>query len=686
MKIESIEFNNFRAFRGKHKIEFSTDEKKTTTLIIGENGVGKSTILNSIYWCFYGELTVNTHKKGVIRHQKHDSDNCSVKIRIIVTDPISRLEKEYIIQRTLKGSESHLLVWEVDQHGANHKKSSNPEQIIDHFLPKALSRYFLFYGEGLKEITEDAALLKEAIESFQGLTAAKAASSNILEKLNEYLRKSDQQSNKSTKRARLEKDEVIHKKALDKVAAELDKNLAKTKKLTQDFKKIDDLYGQSKDKERKSVAALRVKEEANLRKLKIDLTAFQDTRKALVKDSVFQIMNYKYANKLDDFFSESKFKGAIPFIYHEQLIHHLLKEQICICERDLTKGQKHHGIVASKLETAETADLRDRASSIQTASSNAELKNINFNTAIDLSDDRIADKLEQIKLGNQNITKLVDRLGQLGSGDGDNIEEKRNSIIKARDDSMMEGGILKQKHAQVKKLRLDLIDQIKKLVLVNESNPLILAQINFLSKAHEDIEELIATEREKGRKFIFSDMNKSLQELSAGDHRFQFLQVEGVDTYLPEILKEDGDTLILSDGEQLLKQSLFFASALIKHSRRREKAQSKRFIPGTIAPIVADAPFGFLDAENNGIAAKLLLESTDQLIIMLNSKSFSNEVEELFATKKEALGKIYIMHKKFTGTGNKRKPVTIFKESFDTASYGNKFEESTIEEFKFKGK
>jgi hypothetical protein len=221
---------------------------------------------------------------------------------------------------------------------------------------------------------------------------------------------------------------------------------------------------------------------------------------------------------------------------------------------------------------------------------------------------------------------------------------------------------------------------------VNESNPLILAQINFLSKAHEDIEELIATEREKGRKFIFSDMNKSLQELSAGDHRFQFLQVEGVDTYLPEILKEDGDTLILSDGEQLLKQSLFFASALIKHSRRREKAQSKRFIPGTIAPIVADAPFGFLDAENNGIAAKLLLESTDQLIIMLNSKSFSNEVEELFATKKEALGKIYIMHKKFTGTGNKRKPVTIFKESFDTASYGNKFEESTIEEFKFKGK
>ena len=87
-------------------------------------------------------------------------------------------------------------------------------------------------------------------------------------------------------------------------------------------------------------------------------------------------------------------------------------------------------------------------------------------------------------------------------------------------------------------------------------------KLNFLQKAEDEITELIDEEKKKAKDFIFSDMNNSLNELSAGNHGFMFEK----DTWMPRIIKTDGKKLKLSDGEKLLKQSLFFATALIKHS------------------------------------------------------------------------------------------------------------------------
>ena len=51
-RIVSIELNNYRQYYGKQKIEFSSREEGFTA-ILGENGHGKSNLLNAINWCFY---------------------------------------------------------------------------------------------------------------------------------------------------------------------------------------------------------------------------------------------------------------------------------------------------------------------------------------------------------------------------------------------------------------------------------------------------------------------------------------------------------------------------------------------------------------------------------------------------------------------------------------------------------
>ena len=56
MKLEKIELENFRVFYGAQHLEFSTDPERNITLIRAGNGVGKTTLLNAIFWGLYGEF------------------------------------------------------------------------------------------------------------------------------------------------------------------------------------------------------------------------------------------------------------------------------------------------------------------------------------------------------------------------------------------------------------------------------------------------------------------------------------------------------------------------------------------------------------------------------------------------------------------------------------------------------
>ena len=45
MIIESVTLENFRQFKDKHQITFSTDDAVNVTVVMGENGSGKTTAL-----------------------------------------------------------------------------------------------------------------------------------------------------------------------------------------------------------------------------------------------------------------------------------------------------------------------------------------------------------------------------------------------------------------------------------------------------------------------------------------------------------------------------------------------------------------------------------------------------------------------------------------------------------------
>ena len=65
IRILEIETENYRQYGGINTIGI-TEDQKGFSVIIGENGAGKSNILNAINWCFYKK---EPHQK---KNQSHN--------------------------------------------------------------------------------------------------------------------------------------------------------------------------------------------------------------------------------------------------------------------------------------------------------------------------------------------------------------------------------------------------------------------------------------------------------------------------------------------------------------------------------------------------------------------------------------------------------------------------------------
>lgn len=63
MLIENITLRNFRVYKGEHQLPLSTNPEKHVTIISGQNGFGKTSLLTALVWGLYGKLMADVDER-----------------------------------------------------------------------------------------------------------------------------------------------------------------------------------------------------------------------------------------------------------------------------------------------------------------------------------------------------------------------------------------------------------------------------------------------------------------------------------------------------------------------------------------------------------------------------------------------------------------------------------------------
>lgn len=189
MKINSIKITNFRCYYGTNTLSFNSDGK--ITLIYGDSGYGKSSLLQFFKWMFYDDCDFGqfndkplfnisayneckTNESFEVSGQI-DFDHLGISYRLnkciiynfaFKRDNVSKRREDYILQ--IKGDDN-----------GYHPYNGDIANKINSILPKELSQYFFLDGERARDIVLNSNELRKAIHSLFGLDIYSEALSHV---------------------------------------------------------------------------------------------------------------------------------------------------------------------------------------------------------------------------------------------------------------------------------------------------------------------------------------------------------------------------------------------------------------------------------------------------------------------------------------------------------------------------
>lgn len=178
MKLKRITIENFRCYYGRSDIELNQSGK--ITLIYGDSGFGKSSLLQFFRWMFYGETDFGKNNDKPLFNLSAFKEAGQNDTRVYGCIDFEHLGVDYSLEKEVvysfafnpsnarvKGAAKYTLLFKENDEW----KSFDGDILnkINGILPKELSKYFLLDGERSRDIVLNSKELKNAIYSLFGL-------------------------------------------------------------------------------------------------------------------------------------------------------------------------------------------------------------------------------------------------------------------------------------------------------------------------------------------------------------------------------------------------------------------------------------------------------------------------------------------------------------------------------------
>lgn len=663
MIVKKLTLINFFRYSGKQIIDFATENNHNVTVIRGENGTGKTTLLNAFYWVLYGDVSepfsVDNMLNYLVASKMNEGDKETVSAEIEFDEKginytMSRKQR-YIKKdnKNLKLGETDINITYTNEKG-NEVQIDDPELFFENIIPEKLRGFFFFDGERINRLAQVDGKdeIRQAILDILGLTTLNNINDDF-EKINEELTKdlkkylkitelpiSDEYTDKIEEKRNLEETNKNKKDELSKAEANL-------KEINQFL--MEHNSGSIKDKQiernilENEILKLNKRIEEN-KKLLISYTS-KNFKTYLLADVFPKVLNL---------LEERRKKGELPSDIKVQFINDLLETKRCICGRPLNEYSPEYHNVEELKKTAGRTELDDAyiriTSFVKSENDNSFIDNIHkyLKDEDDIKGD-IETKDKKLKIISNDLKNSpVEKIKQ--------YEILRENTLDSIKNINREIGKNETKLDSTKKEIEKLQSKLNEIELVNSQAKEIQKQILKVQKLGQLNNEIqtffIKTTRE--------NLDKKIKEvfslITRKNYRIPVL-TENFELKITSTLKKDNQAEVLSTGEGQIT-SLSFIGSLVSYSREKSKSGLLSDFSGGDFPIVMDSPFGNLDKIHTSNVAANIGKLASQVIIVVSDKQWNKEVEENIFNQ---VGKMYKM---IDGEINKDKSgeYTVIKE------------------------
>lgn len=630
MILEKLVIKNFRQYYGEQTIDFSTDSKLNVTVIHGENGTGKSTLLNALTWCLYGKIDLPNPERLLSEKAEAEMKDQEIS-EILVELTFKDGDVVYVARRSQRFQKINSAAQAV---GIPELKLSaiskdgkftgfvNPEVRIDQLLPERMESYFFFDGEQIDNLAKEhnREEIVEAIQNLMGLETVERAIKHLQETRKEFDSEIKQHGSLETKNL-IEQKQRAEKEieALGEQKIQHEKNQSAVRsEIAEIDKQLKDLSGARELQEKRE--KLQVERDQNNENIKELQRRLQKTLSENGKLTYLPAFSGNVLTLLE----ASRKRGEVPAPMKKQFVQDLLKRKHCICGRPLDPDTEPYKMVTEWKERAGSEDFEDAVQDTASRVKHLLEERPKFFDALRV----LQSDIERLQSKTSNLNEQLDEISKkLKNKDASSIvklEEKRVSLKERLEEEFTSAGKCKGK---IEMLAADIKEYDKSLGKIQEKEAIVSLAFKRM-QACENARNTLQTVYDAARGYVRSEIRERVNRVLSSFLRKDFVVDLSENYELSIVRSADGIPIpaAMSQGERQIA-SLSFIGSLVDMARERAKQERTPFFRGGIYPILMDSPFGTLDLEYRRKVAEGLPELSHQVIVLVSSSQWIGEVE-----------------------------------------------------------
>lgn len=649
MKLYKLTLNNFYRYYGEQKIVFSTENDKNITVLRGENGTGKTTLLNAFYWVMYGDVIKPLTIANMLNHrtkEELEDNSCAYSS---VTLEFEDRNKYYTVvrkQRFIKQNgyvkPDNILppyISYIDQRTGNEVEVSEKD-FFESIIPKELRGFFFFDGERINKLAQidGKKEIRQAILDILGLTTIDNTSKDLYSIRREYTK--DLARLNSVNGEDLEDELGSIELEISILEEAIEMHETNIKEYREELDKVEKYLQECNSSVINEKVSRRRSLENSLHRAKTDL----EEAKILMSNHIAKNLKLdiisRYFNDIENYLENKREKGELPSDIKIQFIDDLIERKKCICGCSLEEGSEHYKLVMALKSVAGRSELDDAYTKITSFIKQVKREE-NFYEKLNrliLKESNILDSIDEYNKEIGDISKEIQNSDQekIRYNEKRRIELNNNINDRTRKIGMAQSQLRVNKNNQKK-----IEEKIKKVSINNNVT-------NRISKQIKQTEELLALNNEIKEYFVDAtriELDKKIKEvfskISRKDYRTPILTKD----FELKIVNNINDNLskrseVLSTGEGQIT-SLSFIGSLVEYAREKTKEEILSDFSGGDFPLVMDSPFGNLDETHTANVAANIGVLASQVIIIVSDKQWRKEVEDNMKSKVGKMYKIY---------------------------------------------